>query len=110
MKMIFIALLSDAGQFFPLKSSQNGGFWRKGGGEKKKKKQIPLYPATCVLIFRVECCCLLALQERERVLKNTVEVCILRMCIIFQRRTSYTKKKKKRVKKKKETGGKGILL
>lgn len=46
--------------------------------------------------------------------KNTVEVCILRMCIIFQRRTSYIRKRmekkslerKKKTKKKKPVVGK----
>lgn len=104
MKMMFIALLSGAGPFFSPNPSETSEDF--GGG--REKKQIPLYPATCVLSFRVKCCCLLALQERERVKKkNTVEVCILRMCIIFQRRTSCIRKSRKRVLKKGETGGNG---
>lgn len=105
MKMTFIALLTGAGPvffcfcFFPPQSFRKN--LEGSGGERAVrggKEAIPTPPfATCVLSFRVECCCLLALQERERVKKkNTVEVCILRMCIIFQRRTSYIRKRRKK--------------
>lgn len=43
-------------------------FRRRRRRRREGEGEIPtLHPATCVLSFRVECCCLLALQERERV-------------------------------------------
>lgn len=90
--MTLIALLSGAGRFFPPKLQRISG---EGG-----KKQIPLYPATCVLSFRVECCCLLALQERERV-KKILWRCVSFVCALFfsDVRPIYEKEEKKSLKK-----------
>lgn len=50
------------------------------------RRETPPRPATCVLIFRVECCCLLALQERERVGKTKQKIlwrCVSFVCALF---------------------------
>lgn len=120
MKMTFIALLTGAGPvffcfcFFPPQSFRKN--LEGSGGERAVrggKEAIPTPPfATCVLSFRVECCCLLALQERERVKKKKYCGGVYPSYVHYFSATYvlYTKKKKKKSLKKEKTGGNGKIL
>lgn len=111
MKRMFISPASGRGSvfFFSLNASETSEDFGGGGGGVKKKKQIPLYPAPCVLSFRVECCCLLALQERERVKKKYCGGVYPSYVHYFSATyVLYTKKKKKKsLKKRANCGGNG---
>lgn len=76
-----------------------------GGGAGEADPDATLL--TCVLSFRVECCCSLALQERE--LKKIIILwrCVSFVCALFfsDVRPIYEKKK---IKKKENCGGNGI--
>lgn len=93
LKMMFVALRSAAACiFYPRQVLLKR---QRISVEVGRESESHSSPAACVPSFQAECCCLLALQERVQK-NNTVEVCILRMCIIFQRRMSYTQKRGKK--------------